>query len=61
MTVFGVCDREDSIQFTLKSTMNLLYESGGYVKVWVDGSCLNNGRRNPAAGYGVVFNIHHVQ
>lgn len=30
------------------------------VVVYVDGSCLNNGRRNAAAGVGVWFNYYHA-
>lgn len=31
----------------------------GYVHVYTDGSCENNGRRNAIAGYGVYFGEQH--
>lgn len=36
-----------------------LIDDDGYVNVWIDGSCLGNGRRNARAGYGVFFNYNH--
>lgn len=38
---------------------DLMYDNDGYVIVYVDGACSNNGRRNAAAGLGVVFNYDH--
>lgn len=39
----------------------LLQDTNGDIKVYVDGSCLNNGvsNGNVAAGCGVVFNLKH--
>lgn len=33
-----------------------LEDNDGYVHVYTDGSCENNGRANAIAGYGVYFN-----
>lgn len=37
----------------------LMYDDDGYVIVYIDGACLNNGRGNAAAGFGVVFDHKH--
>lgn len=36
-----------------------LYDNYDYVNVWVDGSCLGNGRPGARAGYGVFYNYDH--
>lgn len=38
-----------------------LYDDNNYVKVYVDGSCLNQGYGNAAAGYGIAFNLSHPE
>ncbi|KAM7345496.1 ribonuclease H1 [Cochliomyia hominivorax] len=40
--------------------MEFLLDSEGYVIVYTDGSCFNNGRKNACAGYGVYFGDDHV-
>ncbi|KAI8118958.1 ribonuclease H1 isoform X1 [Lucilia cuprina] len=40
--------------------MEFLLDSEGYVIVYTDGSCFNNGQRNACAGYGVYFGDNHV-
>lgn len=38
---------------------SFIYDNENYVNVWVDGSCLGNGRPGARAGYGVFFNWQH--
>ncbi|TMW41960.1 hypothetical protein DOY81_012960 [Sarcophaga bullata] len=40
--------------------MEFLLDSEGYVIVYTDGSCFNNGQKNACAGYGVYFGDNHV-
>lgn len=40
--------------------MEFLLDSEGYVIVYTDGSCFNNGQKNACAGYGVYFGDDHV-
>lgn len=40
--------------------MEFLLDSEGYVIVYTDGSCFNNGQKNACAGYGVYFGDEHV-
>lgn len=40
--------------------MEFLLDSEGYVIVYTDGSCFNNGQNNACAGYGVYFGDNHV-
>lgn len=44
-----------------KSIEKLFQQKNGYIKVYVDGCCFNNGisNGNVAAGCGVVFNLKH--
>lgn len=42
-----------------KGKYGFLYNEDNYVNVWVDGSCLGNGRPNARAGYGVFYNYRH--
>lgn len=35
------------------------YLENGFVQVWTDGSCLNNGGDNRQAGIGVFWGIDH--
>lgn len=34
-------------------------DKNGYVEVYTDGACSNNGRKNPQAGIGVWFGTNH--
>lgn len=36
-----------------------LRDADNFVNVWVDGSCLRNGRSDAQAGYGVFYNYNH--
>lgn len=38
---------------------DFIYDDDNYVNVWVDGSCLGNGKPWARAGYGVFFNWEH--
>lgn len=51
----------NGVSFKLKRNMSddFLYDYFGNVKVWIDGSCLGNGKRNARAGYGIVYNWDH--
>lgn len=40
---------------------NEFLRANGYVKVYVDGCCLNQGKSYAAAGYAVVFNLNHIE
>lgn len=40
--------------------MEFILDSEGYVIVYTDGSCFNNGQKNACAGYGVYFGDNHV-
>lgn len=60
---FGGISRKN-ISRTLKmyrcnSQRGFLYDTDGYVNVWVDGSCLGNGQPGARAGYGVFYNWQH--
>lgn len=39
---------------------DFLEDDKGYVHVYTDGSCENNGRNNAIAGYGVYFGEDHA-
>lgn len=36
-----------------------LRDDDDYINVWVDGSCMGNGRPGARAGYGVFYNYDH--
>lgn len=38
---------------------DFIVDEDNYVNVWVDGSCLGNGRPGARAGYGIFYNYNH--
>lgn len=48
------------VQMKMYGGHNFLEDNDGYVHVYTDGSCENNGRSNAIAGYGVYFGEGHI-
>lgn len=48
------------VQMKMYSGHHFLEDNDGYVHVYTDGSCENNGRPNAIAGYGVYFGEGHL-
>jgi len=42
-----------------RNDKNLLFFFSGFVKVWTDGCCLNNGYRGARAAIAVAFGVDH--
>ncbi|XP_017837505.1 ribonuclease H1 [Drosophila busckii] len=54
-----VCKVEEIVALKQIGGHEFSLDSGGYVIVYTDGSCLNNGRTNACAGFGVYFGDDH--